>query len=79
MDKQSRSACMFSTIFMSIMDKACASTSSHLANLSILVTAGFGIVPEMYGHSLNPFKYGIIRVLQKVQFDPYSFKHSDSS
>ena len=78
-DKQSRPACMFGTIFMSIMDKACALTSSHLDNLSISVTVGFGIVPEMYGHCLDPFKYGMICVFQKVQFEPSSFKCSDLS
>ena len=76
-DKQSRPACMFGTIFMSIMARACALTSSHLTNLLTLVTVGFDIVPEMYSHSLNPFKYGMIHVFQKVQFNPSSFKHSD--
>src|SRR5882672_3119156 len=78
-DEQSRPAWTFRSMFMSIVDRACASPSSHLANLSASEPVGLGMVPEMYSHSLAPLRYGVILVFQNVQFEPSSFSRSDSS
>src|SRR5882672_2187511 len=77
-DEQSRPAWTFGRMFMSIVDRACASPSSHLTNLSASEPVGLGMVPEMYGHSLAPLRYGVILVFQNVQFEPSSFSRSDS-
>ena len=76
-DEQSRPACTFGTMFMRIIDKACASISSHLASLSTSESDGLCTAPDIYGHNLDPFKYGMIQVFQNIQLDPSPFSHSD--
>ena len=55
-DEESKPAWTFSAIFIKIVDRACASSSSHLIILSMSVVSGLGIVPDTYGYNLTPFR-----------------------
>ena len=55
-DEESKPAWTFGAIFIKIVDRACASSSSHLVILSMSVVLGLGILSDTYGHNLAPFR-----------------------